>query len=81
MVTHIERAVSIMGGLMGTLDRIGATRQALWNWRNGKAKISPEYALKIETETAGQVTREQLRPDIYPRGPHDGNMRGRGSTG
>ena len=66
MNAHIERAITIMGGLMGTLDRVGMTRQALWNWRKGNARISPEYALKIEQETDGEVTREQLRPDIYP---------------
>ena len=64
---HLERAVDILGGPSATVERIGATRQALWNWLNAKAQISPEFVLKIERETEGQVTREDLRPDIYPK--------------
>lgn len=32
----------------------------------GRARPSPALALKIEAATNGQVTRESLRPDVYP---------------
>ena len=32
----------------------------------GRAKASPQLALRIEAATGGLVRREVLRPDIYP---------------
>jgi DNA-binding transcriptional regulator YdaS (Cro superfamily) len=40
--------------------------QFLTNILKGKKKITPRYALEIERVTERRVTRQQLRPDIYP---------------
>lgn len=62
----VQRAVEIAGGQSALARLLGSSRQAVWFWLRGDRNISPKFALKIEAETAGQVTREQLRPDIYP---------------
>lgn len=62
----ISRAVVLLGGSYATASRIGSSYQAVWYWLNGHRKISPRFALEIERQTNGVVTREQLRPDIYP---------------
>lgn len=66
MNQHIARAVELLGGPAEAADRLGATKQAIWNWVNGYRQVSPKFVLKFERQTNGVVTREQLRPDIYP---------------
>lgn len=62
----IQRAVALLGGQKATAARIGATRQAVWYWLRGERNPSPKFVLEIERQTNGAVTRENLRPDIYP---------------
>ena len=61
----IERAIDICG----TPDTLAAFSEvsvaAIYHWRNGVRKISPQSAIKIEAGTAGKVTRAELRPDIF----------------
>lgn len=63
---HLMRAVGLLGGEIKAAERLGTTRQAVRNWMVGYRMISHKNALKIEAETDGEVTRENLRPDIYP---------------
>ena len=45
-------------------QRLGVSRQALHRWkRNGKIPI--KRAAELEEISAGQVRREEIRPDIY----------------
>lgn len=47
---------------------LGMSPEYLWqlasNWKGRKA--SPDLARRIEDATGGQVTRSDLRPDIWP---------------
>lgn len=45
---------------------IGMTPQFLSQIESNKRPLPPKFALKIEQVTEGKVTRQQLRPDIYP---------------
>lgn len=47
-------------------EAIGTSDQYLYQIETGRRKASRLMAMAIERETAGQVTRQQLRPDLYP---------------
>ena len=56
-------------------QRLGITESAVRHWANGVRRVPAERVLTIEQVTGGQVTRYELRPDIYPPeatypGPH-----------
>lgn len=46
-------------------DALGVTQGLVSQWINGVTPITGEQAVKIEEKTQGQVTREELRPDLY----------------
>lgn len=37
----------------------------VWQWLNGVTRVTAERCLDIEKATDGQVTRYDLRPDIF----------------
>jgi DNA-binding transcriptional regulator YdaS (Cro superfamily) len=65
---HLLRAVRIAGGQAALARACGGAckQQHVWNWINRDRKVPAEFVLAIERATGGQVTRHQLRPDIYP---------------
>jgi DNA-binding transcriptional regulator YdaS (Cro superfamily) len=46
-------------------DKIGVHRNYLHQILRKERAPSPQLAIKIEKETNGAVTKEQLRPDIF----------------
>jgi DNA-binding transcriptional regulator YdaS (Cro superfamily) len=46
--------------------KIGVTQGAVWQWIEGKQRVSAERVLSIEDATAGTVTRYYMRSDLYP---------------
>ncbi len=72
--TPLQRAVRIAGGQSQLARRIGGkVRQGyVWKWlRRGRPPA--ERVLAIERATEGQVTRYELRPDIYGSAPEGTN--------
>jgi DNA-binding transcriptional regulator YdaS (Cro superfamily) len=51
----------------GFAEMIGVSQGAVWQWLNGRTKVSPKHFLEIERKTGGEVTREDLRPDLFSR--------------
>lgn len=49
---------------------IGVPSALLYQWLNGLRPVAAKHCVKIERETAGQVTRKELRPkdwqDYWP---------------
>jgi transcriptional regulator with XRE-family HTH domain len=45
--------------------RLGVTQGLVTHWVNGRTRITAERAVQIEQVTDGQVTRHELRPDIF----------------
>src|SRR3990167_3888832 len=45
--------------------KIGVTQGLVWQWLKGFTRITPERAVQIERRTAGAITRQELRPDIF----------------
>lgn len=63
--TPIARAVRLLGGQGATARAVGVKQPSVWGWlQNGK--VTAEYVLPLERATHGEVTRHELRPDLYP---------------
>jgi len=63
----IQKATDILGGQKALADAIGVKQQHVWNWLNRDKRLQAEHVLNIERATNGQITRHQLRPDLYPK--------------
>ena len=66
MKTPLERAVLAVGSQAALAKAIGVKPQHVWNWLNRDSRVPAERVLEIERATEGQVTRHDLRPDLYP---------------
>jgi DNA-binding transcriptional regulator YdaS (Cro superfamily) len=55
-----ERVYEHMSGVLG----VG--KPSIRQWVDGQRRISAEHVLGIEKITNGEVTRQQLRADLYP---------------
>lgn len=62
-LTPIKKAAEIMGGLSNLAACCGVTPQAVFKWINKRAPA--DRCIQIETATKGQVTRYELRPDVF----------------
>lgn len=61
---QLQRAVKLVG-VTRLAERCGVKPPTIYGWyRVGRAPA--ERVLAIEAATAGEVSRHQLRPDIYP---------------
>lgn len=45
--------------------QIGVSQGLIWQWLEGKTRITAERAKEIEEKTGGEITRQDLRPDIF----------------
>ncbi len=61
----LERAIKIIGSQVKLAKILGKRQSSIWNWLKS-GRVAAEYAIPIEQATGGQVTRHELRPDIYP---------------
>jgi len=66
-MTPIERAVSLVGGQSALARIIGIKPQSVRHWVVS-GLVPPRRVIAIEEATGGKVTRQELRPDIYPSG-------------
>ena len=66
MNKQIEKAAKICGSQVALAKAVGKTQRHVWNWIHRDKKIPAEYVIPIEKATNGQVSRHELRPDIYP---------------
>ena len=64
----ITRACDLVGGQVVLAQRLGVTPQAVNQWVK-KGKPPPERVLAIEEATDRQVSRHELRPDLYGPAP------------
>jgi DNA-binding transcriptional regulator YdaS (Cro superfamily) len=63
----IQRAIEAAGGLTAMARRLGVTKQAIVKWRH--TRVPAERVLEIEAAASHQVSRYELRPDIYGEPP------------
>lgn len=60
----IERAIEICGTQVEFAKRLGCTYQNIQGWKK-TGRIPAERVLQVESITDGQLTRYEIRPDIY----------------
>lgn len=68
-VPALERAIQILGSQAALAGAVGVTQQAVSYWLRNGGKVAAEFVLPIERATESQVTRTELRPDLYPSEP------------
>lgn len=67
----IKRACSAVGGQAALARLLGVSTPTVNQWVSGKRRVPAERCPAIEKSTSGEVTCEQLRPDVdwaYLRG-------------
>ena len=62
MLSILEKAGSVVGGIRQLALGLGVTPQAIYQW----PRVPAGRVLEIERLAGGEVTRHELRPDIYP---------------
>lgn len=45
--------------------KIGVSQGLVWQWLKGKTRVSPEKAKAIEVSTEREITKAELRPDLW----------------
>lgn len=65
-IAALERAAGLLGGQSALARAIGKRQSHIWTWINRDKRVPAEAVIPIERATEGQVTRHQLRPDLYP---------------
>jgi len=86
----LEKAVRLAGG-QSALGRKATphavsgkklTQGMVWKWLNQAKELvpSPEWVIPIELATDGEVTRYELRPDLYPAPANDGREASRAAA-
>ena len=61
----IAKAIKMFGSQKAFAARIGASQTAVSYWLNGGKEIPPKRAVQIEAVTGGEVSRKELRPDLW----------------
>jgi TorA maturation chaperone TorD/DNA-binding transcriptional regulator YdaS (Cro superfamily) len=62
----LAKAIETVGGQTQLARLLGVKQANVWHWLNKAERVPGEYVLAIENATGGQVTRHDLRPDLYP---------------
>ncbi|MBP6818316.1 MAG: helix-turn-helix domain-containing protein [Ferrovibrio sp.] len=61
----LDAAASIVGSHAALSGKIGVPKTTMSSWRTRKKAVPADHCLPIEQATNGQVTRHDLRPDIF----------------
>lgn len=69
MDTPIQRAAAACGGVAQLAKRINRAYAYAWQITHGVRPVPPTLVLAIENATGGEVTRHDLRPDIFGPAP------------
>ena len=62
MLQIVRDACEAAGGIDALAEFLGIRRQAFYQW----PRVPADRVIPIELATGGKVTRERLRPDLYP---------------
>lgn len=57
------------GGQTEVAKLLGVSQGLVWQWLCGRTRVTAERAIEIEKKTGDQVTRHDLRPDIFGPAP------------
>lgn len=62
--SHIERAITLHGSQARLAERMGCSQQQI-SYLLKASSITAEMALALDDATGGEVSKHQLRPDIF----------------
>ena len=65
-MSAIRRAIRQCGGVTGLAKNLKVSYQAVQQWQRAD-RVPAERVIGIERATAGKVSRQDLRPDLYPK--------------
>jgi DNA-binding transcriptional regulator YdaS (Cro superfamily) len=71
----LQKAIELAGGQSELGRRISAKQQTVHYWVSVMGKAPAEYCRPIEAAVDGQVTRYQLRPDVFGEAPETAEER------
>lgn len=60
-----RKLVAIFGSQTELARQLGVTRSCVNKWVH-RQRIPPHYVIRIEKASEGQITRWEMRPDLYP---------------
>lgn len=61
----LNRAAELLNGQVGVAHACGYDdRRHVWPWFNSDRQVPPEHCAALERATGGQVTCDELRPDL-----------------
>lgn len=64
-MTPIARAVELLGSQANLARAIKKTPVEVHQWLHGKRPVPATSCRAIEKATGGEVTKEELRPDVF----------------
>ena len=64
-MTPIEKAISLAGGVTALSRTLDTPQSFVSQWKSGDRPVPPRWCIPIEDATDGEVTRYELRPDIF----------------
>jgi DNA-binding transcriptional regulator YdaS (Cro superfamily) len=73
-IAALKRAKHILGSQRALADVVGVKQPSVHGILNAGKTVPAEWCLAIERATQGQVTRHDLRPDLYPHEPEASQM-------
>lgn len=65
---HLLRAYEILKTQQAMADAIGIAQQTVSEVLSSGREAPARWCIPLEIATQGEVTRHQLRPDLYPLG-------------
>jgi DNA-binding transcriptional regulator YdaS (Cro superfamily) len=68
----LSEAITAAGGVSKLASLIGVRQNVISNWRT-RGQVPAEHCLSIEQAVHGQVTRYELRPDVFGDPPQAAN--------
>jgi len=72
----IRKATSRPGSISALAKYLGITKSAVHQWTLEGRKVPAEHCIAIEQFADGEVTRYQLRPDVFGASPSTAQGRG-----
>lgn len=64
-LTPVQRYVAFAGNQAKAAERLGVSPGMIAHLVKGRRRVSVELAIAIHKDTAGAISREALRPDIW----------------
>lgn len=63
----VEKVVRLAGGQAELARRCNTSQPRIWQCVHRNQRVPADLVIPFERAVAGQVTRHELRPDLYPK--------------